>query len=167
MGGEVTVSLSSDLAEGDDSQESGGAVSLPPIEDTTFEEISANAGCNNCHQLDVIGAVGTNLSDVGARLSLDEIRESILMPDSVIAEECPSAPCTPGAMPKTLGEQLFANQLQTIVTFLSGLNEIVEEENSLNEAETKSEDPKSAEESDASESTTEGEGEEFETEDQI
>ncbi|MBV7337931.1 c-type cytochrome [Chloroflexi bacterium TSY] len=166
LGGEITVSLSGDLAEAEDSQASDGAVSLPPIEGATFEEISANAGCNNCHQLDAIGAVGAvgpNLSDIGARLSPDEIRESILMPDAIIAEECPAAPCAPGVMPKTLGEQLSANQLQTIVTFLSGLDEPFAEEDSAADSENETEDVIPEEESDASETISGGEEEEGNT----
>jgi hypothetical protein len=63
--------------------------------------------------------VGPNLSDVGARLNPDQIRESILLPDAVIAENCPGVPCTPGIMPKTYGDQLSDAQLETLVTFLS------------------------------------------------
>jgi hypothetical protein len=49
------------------------------------------------------------------------MRESILAPDAVIAEDCPGAPCTAGIMPKTFGEQLSAAQLETLVEFLSSL----------------------------------------------
>jgi hypothetical protein len=65
---------------------------------------------------------------VGARLTPEEIRESILMPDAVVAEDCPGAPCTPGLMPKTYGEQLNAMQLEILVTFLSDLGGPAEED---------------------------------------
>jgi mono/diheme cytochrome c family protein len=122
QGGEITVSLSAEAAESDAEASSAGGGS--GIQGTTGEEIMTNAApsCITCHQLDAIGAagaVGPDLSQVGARLNPDEIRASILTPDAVIAENCPGAPCTPGVMPKTYGEQLNAMQLETLVTFLS------------------------------------------------
>lgn len=121
LGGEITVSLTAEAVESSSSEAAGVS---PGIEGTTAEEIFANAApsCATCHQLDTLnaaGAVGPDLSQVGARLTPDEIRESILMPDAVIAENCPGVPCAPGIMPKTFGEQLSAIQLETLVEFLS------------------------------------------------
>lgn len=121
QGGEITVSLSAEAAESDAAASNGGGSG---IVGTTGEEIMTNAApsCVTCHQLDAIGAagaVGPDLSQVGARFSPDEIRASILTPDAVIAENCPGAPCAPGLMPKVYGEQLSAAQLETLVTFLS------------------------------------------------
>jgi cytochrome c2 len=121
QGGEITVSLSADEAASGAAEESSGG---PGVAGATGEEIITNAAptCSTCHQLDAIGAagaIGPDLSQVGARLTPDEIRHSILMPDEVIAEECPGAPCAPGIMPKTYGEQLSAIQLETLVQFLS------------------------------------------------
>ncbi|HEX9924771.1 MAG TPA: c-type cytochrome [Anaerolineae bacterium] len=117
QGGEITVSLSADEAA-DSAEDSSG------VAGATGEEIVTNAApsCSTCHQLDAIdaaGAIGPDLSQVGARLTPDEIRHSILMPDEVIAEDCPGAPCVPGIMPKTYGEKLSATQLETLVQFLS------------------------------------------------
>jgi cytochrome c2 len=124
LGGEITVSLSAEAVAGE--AEATGGVS--GIAGTTAEEIMTNAGCIGCHKLEAIGAVGAigpDLSMVGARLSPEEIRRSILDPDAVIAEECPTpdgpGPCTPGLMPKILGDQLSGSQLETLVTFLSEL----------------------------------------------
>jgi len=120
LGGEITVSLSAEDAASE-TADTGGAAG---IAGATTEEIMTNAGCIACHKLDAIGAVGAlgpDLSAVGARLSPDEIRRSILDPDAVIAEACPTGPCTPGLMPKTLGDQLSGAQLETLVTFLSEL----------------------------------------------
>ena len=120
QGGEITVSLS----EAESGATETDVESSPSVAGTTAEEIFANTvpSCATCHQLDPIGAVGMvgpNLSDVGARLNPDQIRESILLPDAVIAENCPGVPCTPGIMPKTYGDQLSDAQLETLVTFLS------------------------------------------------
>lgn len=120
QGGEVTVSLSATEAE----SSAADSVAGPAVAGATAEEIFANAAptCATCHQLDAVeaaGVVGPNLSQIGGRLTPDEIRVSILMPDAVIAEECPGVPCAAGIMPKTYGEQLTAMQLETLVTFLS------------------------------------------------
>lgn len=123
QGGEITVSLSSEAGAESSGAESATG-SKPQVQGTTAEEILATTAppCTTCHQLDAVGAtggVGSDLSGVGSRLSSNEIRESILMPDAVIAEDCPGAPCMPGIMPKTYGEQLTAQQLETLVKFLS------------------------------------------------
>ena len=132
QGGEITVSLSGEeAAEGSAAEASPGSGGLG-VAGATAEEIIANAAppCGTCHQLDAVeatGAVGPNLSEVGARLTPDEIRESILTPDAVIAEDCPGAPCTPGLMPKTYADHLSAAQLETLVKFLSSLGGPTEE----------------------------------------
>ncbi len=92
------------------------------VEGTTAEELFANAGCNGCHQLDVLGSVGgvgPNLSQVGGRLSVDEIVESILNPNAVIAGECPAGPCPQGVMPQNFGQLLTSEQVDTLAQYLS------------------------------------------------
>lgn len=92
------------------------------IEGTTGEELFVNAGCNSCHQLDALGAVGgvgPNLNQVGARLSLDEIRQSITEPNAVIAENCPAGPCPQGVMPQNFTERLSDTQIDTLAQYLS------------------------------------------------
>jgi cytochrome c2 len=114
MGGEITVSLSAEAAAGD--------TTAVGIEGTTAEEIMTNAGCTACHQLDAIeaaGRLGPDLSQIGTKLSPDQIRGSILDPDAAISEVCPDGPCTPGIMPKTFGATLSAAQLETLVSYLS------------------------------------------------
>jgi cytochrome c2 len=129
LGGEITVSLSADAAV----ETEGGTAG---IAGTTAEEIIANAGCAACHTIEAIGAagiVGPDLSHVGARLTPEEIRQSILTPDAVIAEECPqrdeagnvssTGACPEGIMPQDLGDRLSGMQLETVVAFLSELKE--------------------------------------------
>jgi cytochrome c2 len=130
LGGEITVSLSADAAEGD---EGGGAAG---VVGTTAEEIIANVGCAACHTIEAIGAAGTvgpDLSFVGDRLTPEEIRQSILTPNAVIAEACPqldaegnvasTGACPEGIMPQGLGDRLSGMQLETVVAFLSDLKE--------------------------------------------
>jgi mono/diheme cytochrome c family protein len=98
---------------------SGAAVS---IEGSTAEELFASAGCNGCHQLDALGAVGgvgPSLNAIGSRLSMDEIVESIVQPNAVIAENCPAGPCPQGVMPQYFAERLAEEQINTLAQFLS------------------------------------------------
>lgn len=81
-------------------------------------------GCGACHTNETAGAtgnIGPNLSRVGAKLSADEIRQSIIQPEAVIAVDCPTGPCSTGVMPTTFGETLSAEQLNEVVEFLAGL----------------------------------------------
>jgi len=92
------------------------------IEGETGETLFANAGCNACHQLDAVGAVGgvgPNLSQVGSRLSPDQIKESIIDPNAVIANECPAGPCPSGVMPPYFAERLTTDQIDALATYLS------------------------------------------------
>ena len=116
QGGEVTVTLSAEALEVDEAETGTG------IAGSTAEEIFANAGCVACHTLaatGAIGQVGPNLSEIGSRLSADEIRRSILFPDEELAEDCPTGACLGGLMPKAFGDQLTAAQLELLVSFLS------------------------------------------------
>jgi mono/diheme cytochrome c family protein len=95
---------------------------LTPIEGTTATELFTNAGCGGCHQLDPVGAVGgvgPNLSQVGGRLSVDEIKQSITNPGAVIAAECPAGPCPQGVMPQNFGDRFTPEQIDTLATYLS------------------------------------------------
>ncbi len=74
-------------------------------------------GCVGCHTLGAEGgAVGPDLSHIGARQSASQIRESILTPDARIA---PGYERFAGIMPKTLGDQMTATQLEALVRFLA------------------------------------------------
>jgi mono/diheme cytochrome c family protein len=100
----------------------GEVVSAPPIEGATGEELFVAAGCNACHQLDVlqsIGGVGPNLSQIGNSRTVDELKQSITEPNAVIAETCPAGPCPSGVMPQNFGQRLSAEQVDALVQFLS------------------------------------------------
>jgi len=73
--------------------------------------------CQVCHKINGAGgAVGPDLSTVGARRSVELIRQSILDPDAVIAEGY-----EPDIMPKKFKELLSGEQLDQLVQFLSNL----------------------------------------------
>ncbi len=87
-GNPVTVALPS----GDDAPavESGDDASAPPALAQTAEEALAKFGCGACHSvLQSESPVGPSLKDVGKRLSLDQIRTSIVDPKAEIASGFP------------------------------------------------------------------------------
>lgn len=78
--------------------------------------------CLGCHQFDALkatGGVGPNLSQIGGRLSLDEITQSIVAPNAVIAMDCPAGPCPPGVMPQNYAERFSEAQIRTLATYLA------------------------------------------------
>ncbi len=99
----------------------------PPVDDGPDEpeEPATSAGlfavrCGFCHAIDglSVGAVGPDLTQIGGRADADYIVESILDPDAVIAEGCPSGPCPSGVMPQNFGDALSDEELDGLVAFL-------------------------------------------------
>lgn len=134
-GGEVTVEASdvqeSEAGTGEGaaaSEAAGGAAGGAP--DAGAEapavasgsdpmEIMQGALCLSCHVVGGEGVeLGPPLDDVGSRLSVDEIRNKILNPEEQIAEGYEDFA---GVMPPNLGEQMTAQQLETVVRYLSEL----------------------------------------------
>lgn len=77
------------------------------------EEAIAKFGCAACHSiLETESTLGPNLKDVGERLSIDQIRDSIIAPTAVIAEGYP--PIMPD-----FSEQMTIKELEMIVRFLA------------------------------------------------
>jgi len=77
------------------------------------EEAIAKFGCSACHSiLETNSPVGPNLNDVGARLSIDQIRGSIIAPNAVVAEGYP--PIMPD-----LSEKMTVKELELIVGYLA------------------------------------------------
>lgn len=96
--------------------------------------------CGSCHNIAGIpnakGVLGPDLSDASnlAQAHLDSsaytgsadsveayLEESILQPDLFLAESCPTGPCPAGVMPATLSNTLTTDEINSIVTYLSGL----------------------------------------------
>lgn len=93
-----------------------------PVSGESGEELFGSAGCNACHQLDVlnsIGGVGPNLNDVGSRLSVEAITQSIKEPNAVLAAVCPAGPCPANVMPQNFADRLSEAQINTLATYLS------------------------------------------------
>ena len=88
----------------------------------TGEKLYISAGCIACHKFDplkAVGGVGPNLSDIGGRLSLEKIVQSITEPNAEIAEDCPAGPCPMNVMPLNYAERLSESQIQALATYLS------------------------------------------------
>ncbi|MEW7993723.1 MAG: c-type cytochrome [gamma proteobacterium symbiont of Clathrolucina costata] len=115
-GNEVTVSLPSpeeaESVAGAEAIASGSATLPTPA--ATAEEALGKFACSSCHALDSADTlVGPGLVDIGARLSKEEIRQSIIDPNAVIAEGFPAA------MPADLAEKMTVKELELLVTYLA------------------------------------------------
>lgn len=120
-GGEVTVTASDIPQDGGQAEApagGAGAAGGQVMAGSDPEEI-VRRECLICHTL---GGEGTELGppfdDVGGRRSADEIRRAILDPTSVVAEGYEDLV---GAMPANFGSRMTAEQLESIVRYLSGL----------------------------------------------
>ena len=86
------------------------------------EELLKQYACNTCHNLDKPGRmVGPSLWDIGARQSVEYIRESLLLPDAKLAEGYP-----PQLMKTTLDgngfyQQVALQDLNALVDYLASL----------------------------------------------
>lgn len=96
--------------------------------------------CGSCHQISgipgAVGMVGPDLSNIasmaeehiadaaytGAATNTEEfLHESILDPNLFLSPKCPTGECAPNVMPATLSQTLTADEINAIVTYLSGL----------------------------------------------
>jgi mono/diheme cytochrome c family protein len=112
-GNDVTVSLPSP-DETKAVAEASPAVAAPPAPAATADEALAKYACSSCHAMESNDAlVGPGLVDVGARLSREEIRQSILDPNAVLAEGFPAA------MPTDFADKMTVRELDMIVNFLA------------------------------------------------
>ena len=114
-GHEVTVALPSlEAAAEVAAADIGTAAGAAPAPAATAEEALGKYACSACHAMDSADTlVGPGLVDVGARLAVDEIRQSILDPNAVLAEGFPAA------MPTDFAEKMTVRELEMIVNFLA------------------------------------------------
>jgi mono/diheme cytochrome c family protein len=77
------------------------------------EEVIAKYACATCHAvLESEAAIGPSLNDVGKRLTIDQIRNSVIAPNAVIVEGY--APVMPD-----ISETMVVQELEFIVRFLA------------------------------------------------
>lgn len=93
---------------------SPAATSSEGAVDSGTEEMISSFGCQACHVvLGSGGKIGPSLDDIGSRLNAEQIRQSIIDPNAVIAKGFPS-----GVMPLNYSEQMSETQLDALVAFL-------------------------------------------------
>ncbi len=84
-------------------------------DDDGVAAVISHFGCKACHiMLGSGGELGPDLDTVGSRLDAEEIRQSIIDPNAVIAKGFPS-----GVMPPNFSEQMTDEQLESLVAFLA------------------------------------------------
>ncbi|MCY4646803.1 MAG: c-type cytochrome [Gammaproteobacteria bacterium] len=121
LGGDVTVT-GADFADGGDAPPAGGAMAtaaaapaLGPTGDLDPEALLTQHTCSTCHTLTGPSPLGPSFEGMGARLTADEIRTSILDPTASAAE---GFEAMLGLMPPIFGN-IPAAQLESIVQFLA------------------------------------------------
>ena len=115
-GNEVTVALPTDMPETTSPVQEQPATAAPaPVIADSAEAALAKYACTACHS--VAGSqspVGPDLNQVGDRLDVAQIRESIIEPNAVVAEGF-----FPGMMPADFANKMTVSELQLIVDFLA------------------------------------------------
>ncbi len=79
--------------------------------------------CGECHTIGKVafGKVGPDLTNIATRADAAYIRESIIDPQAVIVENCPSGPCLPDVMPTLYAQALTEEEIDALVGYLTGL----------------------------------------------
>jgi cytochrome c551/c552 len=109
-GAEVTVEIPTGAAAEDTEQAEPAKAN--PLD--SVDEIVASYGCGACHVIaGQAGAVGPDLSSIGATRDSDYLRRAILDPNAEVAEGYP-----PNLMPATYGSQFYAQELELLVTYM-------------------------------------------------
>ncbi|MDJ0958119.1 MAG: c-type cytochrome [Arenicellales bacterium] len=120
-GEEVTVEIpidGGDMASSAESESETVADSdAKPVILEDPEAIIVKHACGACHKVaDQVGALGPDLTQIGANRDEAYLRRAILDPNADIPEGF-----QPNIMPNTYGEQLYAKELEVLVTYLAGL----------------------------------------------
>ena len=90
-------------------------------------ELLFTTNCSSCHAINGEGGqIGPNLTNVYAEKGEDYVRESILMPNAIIAPACPTGACPSGVMPQNFGELLSETDLDNIVSYLKQVSGVEE-----------------------------------------
>ena len=131
MRGKLVVSLTDVMPDSSSSQSTGDPQVLAAFQ---------KGACGSCHTIagipNAVGVIAPNLSDISmaadehfksgsytgkATTAEEYIRESIQDPNLFIAPTCPTGPCAANVMPATLASTLSADEVNAIVSYISGL----------------------------------------------
>lgn len=119
QGGTVDVTPDDVPTEGEAGHGEGGGAAGSGFANGSADPMTMlrDGGCLGCHKMGDEGAeVGPVLTHLGSRANAAAIRQSILDPDAKIAS---GFEAMKGIMPKGLGDQMTATQLETLVSFLA------------------------------------------------
>lgn len=119
QGGEVTVTAA-DVQQGEVGGAAPPAAAAPPSFSAATDpiELMTQNACLGCHAINGAGPpIGPSFDGIGSRLTAEQIRRGILDPNAEVAEGFEQFA---GTMPATFGQQLSAQQLETVVQFLAG-----------------------------------------------
>ena len=108
----AVVLSAADYAKWVKDQKNGAAAGGATLGQQTF----VNAGCGGCHTLSAAGSngqIGPDLDKVLPGMTADQIRQSIVDPNAVIAPGYAA-----GVMPQNFGDQLSKEQLDALVKYL-------------------------------------------------
>jgi len=117
LGGTPSVTLETHLAYQDQSadQSSAEASDLP-----AGMVLFNNNLCYTCHNIDKPDVlIGPSLYDVGNRLSAEQIKESIMNPDAVIAEGFTAGLMSANLKATGFYDRVSAEEIKTLVDFLA------------------------------------------------
>lgn len=117
-GNDVTVALPSvPVATAAAPENDSSAEPADPDAMVSAADLLANYGCTACHSiLDSEADIGPELRTVGARLSAEQIRQSIIDPMAVIAEGYEPM------MPDYFADEMTIKELEAVVRFLESQN---------------------------------------------
>jgi hypothetical protein len=112
---EVTVAIPTDMAEEEPSEDEREAEQRAPL--TTPEDAILEFACGACHVVgEEVGELGPDLNTIGGQRDSDYIRRAILDPNADIAEGFEA-----DMMPADYGEQMYAQELEMLVSYLADL----------------------------------------------
>ncbi|MBI5826514.1 MAG: c-type cytochrome [Deltaproteobacteria bacterium] len=81
----------------------------------TGAEVVKKYGCGGCHKIaGEAGAIGPDLTKIGAKRNVEYLRRAVLDPDADIAQGFPG-----GMMPKDFGDKMTAGEFKLLVEFLA------------------------------------------------
>jgi cytochrome c551/c552 len=81
----------------------------------TGEEVVTKYGCGACHKIaGQVGALGPDLTKIGAKKKADYLRRAILNPNADIAPGFP-----PGMMPPDFGTKMLAGELEILIDYMA------------------------------------------------
>jgi mono/diheme cytochrome c family protein len=115
-GADVTVEIPADAEEAQAETQEAPPATTARAPAASAEEIVARLACIACHKLGGEGgALGPDLSRVGATRDEQYLRRAILNPAAEITEGFPPI------MPPGYGDQLYASELEMLVQYLASL----------------------------------------------